>query len=76
MNITATELNKRPGTYLDEAIKEPVVVEKSGRPFVVMISYQQYQKLEDAYWGELAADADKEKSLGNKKTMKFLLSDD
>lgn len=75
MHVTATELNKRPGTYLDEARREPVVVEKSGRPSIVMISYDYFLKLENAYWGELAIQSDKEKSLGKKKTMDFLLKD-
>lgn len=76
MLVTATELNKRPGTYLDKAIQEPVIIEKSGRRAVVMIAYEQYVKLEDAYWGEKAAQADKEKSLGIKKTQDFLTSDE
>jgi prevent-host-death family protein len=76
MRVTATELNKRPGTYMTEALKEPVIVEKTGRPFAVIIPYDQYMKLEDAYWGELACKADEERSLGVKKSMDFLLSDD
>lgn len=76
MHVTATELNKKPGTYMDAAIRDPVVVEKNDRPFVVMLSYERYTELEDAYWGELAVEADKEKSLGRKKTMEFLKSDD
>lgn len=76
MLVTATELNKRPGTYLDKASREPVVIEKSGRLSVVMVSYEHYLKLEDAYWGELATKADKEKSLGVKKTKDFLTSDE
>ena len=76
MHISATALNKRPGTYLEKAIKDPVVIEKSGRPTVVMLSYERYEQLEDAFWGELAAKADKEKSLSAKESMKFLLEDD
>ena len=75
MKATATELNKHPGKYLNQAIKEPVIIERSGQPFAVMVSYEQYMKLEDAYWGELAIAADKEKPLGSKKTMDFLLDD-
>lgn len=75
MNISATALNKRPGTYLEEAIKAPVIIEKSGRPTVVMVSYERYEQLENAYWGELATRADKEKSLSAKESMKFLLED-
>lgn len=73
MKATATELNKHPGKFITQAIREPVIIEKSGQPVVVMVSYEHYMKLEDAYWGELATSADKEKSLGVKKTMDFLL---
>jgi len=75
MNISATALNKRPGTYLEKAIKDPVIIEKSGRPTVVMISYERYEQLEDAYWGELATKVDKERPLSSKESMKFLLED-
>lgn len=76
MKATATELNKHPGKYINQAIKEPVIIERSGQPVAVMVSYERYVQLEDAYWGELATAADKEKSLGPKKTMDFLLGDD
>lgn len=74
--ITATDLNKSPGSYLIEAIKEPVVIERSGKPIVVMVSYDNYLKLEDAYWGERALKSDKDKSLKVKESMDFLMSDD
>ncbi len=75
MKATATELNKQPGKYLDKAIKEPVIIERASHPVVVMISYELYLMLEDAYWGELACLTDKEKALGVKKSMDFLLGD-
>ncbi|HEX4045549.1 MAG TPA: type II toxin-antitoxin system Phd/YefM family antitoxin [Gammaproteobacteria bacterium] len=76
MKTTATELNKHPGKYLNQAIKEPVVIERSGHPIAVIVSYEHYIELEDTYWGELATAADKEKSLGAKKTKDFLLGDE
>jgi prevent-host-death family protein len=76
MNATATELNKHPGKYINKALKEPVVIERSGHPVVVIVSYERYTQLEDAYWGELATAADQEESVGNEKTMDFLLSDE
>ena len=76
MNATATELNKHPGKFITQAIKERIIIEKSGRPTVVMLSYDYFMKLEDAYWGELATISDQEKSLGVKKTMDFLNSDE
>jgi prevent-host-death family protein len=59
MHITATELNKRSGTILEASIREPVIIEKSGRPSVVMISYERYQELEDTFWGVLAEQSEK-----------------
>ncbi len=76
LKATATELNKHPGKYIDYAMKGPVVVERSGRPVTVMVSYERYIQLEDAYWGELAIVADQEKSLGLQDTMDFLNGDD
>ncbi|CAL7963149.1 Antitoxin [Gammaproteobacteria bacterium] len=76
MQASATELNKCPGKYINKALKEPVIVKRSGYPVVVLVSYERYMQLEDAYWGELAKVADKEKSLGKKATMDFLRGDD
>jgi antitoxin Phd len=60
--VTATEAKNRLGTYLDHAALEPIIVEKSGRPFVVMLSFSEYERLkalEDAYWGQKAKEAEK-----------------
>ncbi len=76
MKTTATELNKHPGTFINQSLKEPVIIERSGRPVAVMVSYERYMMLEDAYWGELATAADKEESLSIKDSMDFLEGDD
>lgn len=60
--VSATEVKNRLGTYLDHAALEPIIVEKSGRPFVVMLSFDEYERLsalEDAYWGKKAKEAEK-----------------
>ena len=57
MHVTATELKNRLGRYIDAAMREPVIVEKSGRNAVVILSYADYERLEaleDAYWGARA----------------------
>ncbi len=59
MNITATDLNKRPGTYLEKAISGPVIIEKSGRPSVVLISYERFLELENFFWGEAVKEVEK-----------------
>ncbi len=43
--ITATELKNHLGHYLHEAYREPVVISKTGRPSVVMLAYEDYQKM-------------------------------
>jgi antitoxin Phd len=54
---TATEVKNRFGEYMEKAQKEPVTVEKTGRPYVVLLSQEEYerlQRLEDALWGQRA----------------------
>ena len=73
MHISATELNKRPGTILEMAVREPVFVEKSGRPSVVMVSYKHYKELEDALWGTVAETVEKTAEWTSaEETMTFL----
>lgn len=71
MRINATSLKNHLGKYLQSSIKEPVIVEKSGRPSAVLISYDEFEKLsqyEDFYWSTLAAQAEKEGYLGTEET--------
>jgi prevent-host-death family protein len=76
MNISATELNKHTGTYLYFVMKEPVIIEKTGHPLAVMLSYERYKELElleDKYWGEKAKKAEKSAEWVNaKESMDFL----
>lgn len=74
VNITASELNKRTGLYLQTAMREPVVIEKSGNPSVVMVSYEDYIELEDDYWGKRAEEIKKtEEFFSPEESMAFLL---
>ena len=60
--VTAAEVKNRLSTYLVHAVIEPIIVEKSGRPFVVMLSFSEYERLkalEDAHWGQKAKEAEK-----------------
>lgn len=75
MHISATELKNKLGQYLEAAVREPVIVEKSGRPASVVISYQEFQRfleLEDKLWGMRALQAKKEGYLGTEKSAKLL----
>jgi len=71
--VTATEMKQRLGQYLTAALVEPVVVEKSGQPMVVMLSmaeYERLQALEDVYWGERARQAEQGGFTGYEETIR------
>ena len=71
--VTATEMKQRLGQYLTAALVEPVMVEKSGKPVVVMLSmaeYERLQALEDAYWGERARQAEQGGFTGYEETIR------
>lgn len=58
--LTATELRHKFGEVVEGLKAEPVLVEKSGRPVAVILSYEDYtrfEELEDAWWGEQARKA-------------------
>jgi prevent-host-death family protein len=42
--ITATEAKNNLARLMESAIKEPVVIEKNGRPYVVVMSVDDYEK--------------------------------
>jgi len=55
--ITATEAKNRLGAVMDSALLEPVMIEKSGRNFVVILGAAEYERLvalDDAYWAARA----------------------
>jgi prevent-host-death family protein len=63
MIVKATELKNRLGQYLDTAIKQPVFVEKSGRKVAVIVSNEEYERLQtadDYVWGTVALAAKNE----------------
>lgn len=71
MHTNATDFKNHLGKYIAACNKAPVIVEKSGQPSAVLISYEEYEKLsqyEEMYWGHLAAKAEKEGYLGVKQT--------
>ena len=75
LNVAATEVKQRLGQYLESALTEPIVIEKSGRPAVVMLSIAEYERLqamEDAWWGERARQAMEEGFAGPEETLRQL----
>ncbi len=57
-SISASEAKNRLGAYIEAALVEPVLIERSGRPAVMLISVVEYQRLkrhEQQQWSSLAA---------------------
>jgi prevent-host-death family protein len=75
MKTNATQFKNHFGEYMQKVYQEPVIVEKSGKPSVVLISYDTYERLsnlEDFYWGMKAEQAAKEGFLGHEESEKRL----
>ncbi len=73
--LTATEIRHKFGEVVEGLKTEPVLVEKSGRPVAVILSYEAYerlQELEDAWWGEQANQAMAEGLLSANATASWL----
>jgi prevent-host-death family protein len=71
MRTNATDFKNHLGRYLEASVKEPVVIEKSGRASAVLVSFEGFEKLsqyEDFYWSMQAAQAEKEGYLGTDET--------
>ena len=45
LNVTATEAKNRLGQVLERSQREPVFIEKAGRPYSVVISSERYAQL-------------------------------
>ena len=75
LNVAATEIKQRLGQYLESALTQPILIEKSGRPAVVMLSIAEYERLralEDAWWGERARQALESGFAGPEETLRRL----
>ena len=74
--LAATEAKNEFGRLLDTAQREPVTIEKKGRPVAVVLSLEEYQRLEaldDAWWAARADAAEKEGDwLGPEESEKYL----
>lgn len=70
--IAATEIKQRLGQYLETALTEPVIIKKSGRPSIIMLSIAEYERLqaiEDALWAERAEQALQSGFVGGEEAM-------
>ncbi len=72
--VTATELKTKTGETLDAAQKEPVTIEKNGRPVAVIVpqaDYDRLMKLENDYWLARVEAAEKSGYIGTEATTAF-----
>ncbi len=56
-HASLTDFRARIADYLGNLSTAPVVLERNGKPAAVVLSYAEYQRLqdlEDAWWGERA----------------------
>ena len=73
--MAAKEAKQSFGQLLDDAQREPVRIERNGRPVAVVISaaeFERFEALEDAHWGRLAEEASKEGYAGPEESEKLL----
>lgn len=73
--IPASEMKQRFGACIEAAQAEPILIERSGRPSVVVVSvaeYQRLQRIEEAHWGALAQQASAEGLLSDEEAAVWL----
>ena len=72
---SATEIKNHFGAFLDRSRSEPVAIQRTGRLVAVLLSWEEYERLtalEDAYWGQQAAAAEKKGYVGPETAMAFI----
>ncbi len=76
--FTASDAKNNFAHLLDTAQREPVQITKNKRPVAVLLSQQEYDRLqamEDFYWGELANAAVKRNDFLGHEASEALLKD-
>ncbi len=73
--FAASEAKNEFGRLLDTAQREPVTIEKKGRPVAVVLSLEEYERLEaldDAWWAARADEAGGEGFIGPEEGEKLM----
>lgn len=73
--MSASDAKNNFGDLLEDARKNPITIERNGRPVAVVISAEEFERMEameDAYWGRQAEEAVKEGFLGVEESEKRL----
>lgn len=63
--VTSTDFQNRPGAYMDQALKSPVIITKHSRPARVLLDIEEYERLKsldtrEAFWAHEISDDDLE----------------
>lgn len=77
ITVAATDLKNKLGQIINQAQREPVLVQSHGRDVVVIVDHEEFsrlRRLEDAYWAERAEEALKSGFLSPEQSMAFLLA--
>jgi len=75
MTATATEIKNFFGRFLRRAESTPVFIEKNRSVVAVIVSKDEFDRLsriEDIYWSEKAANAEREGYIGESESLKAL----
>lgn len=73
--VSAKQAKDNFGELIDNAQREPVEIQKKGRSVAVVVSLEEYRRLEaleDGWWANEAQKALKEGMLGQKESENFL----
>ena len=74
-HASISDFRSRISDYLGNLSVSPVVLERNGKPAAVVLSYAEYQRLqdlEDAWWGERAQAALESGLVGHEEAMQHL----
>jgi prevent-host-death family protein len=77
VTVAATDLKNKLGQIINQAQREPVLVQSHGRDVVVILDHQEFarlRRLEDAYWTARADEALKSGFLAPEESMAYLLA--
>ncbi|MDO8586457.1 MAG: type II toxin-antitoxin system Phd/YefM family antitoxin [Armatimonadota bacterium] len=76
-NVTSKEAQNHFGELIDTAQREPVTINRRGRPVAVVLSNERYKELEaleDALWAARARHAAESGFLSPEESMSFIRS--
>lgn len=75
--VNSKEAQNHFGSLMSQVVKEPIVIQKYGKPSAVLIAYDKYEKFlefEDLYWEIKAKQSAKQGFLSQKESDEFLNS--